>query len=529
MGLEVYRKKRTFSVTPEPRGRLARGKGHQFVIQKHAARRLHYDLRLELDGVMKSWAVTRGPSLVPGEKRLAVQVEDHPVEYNTFEGTIPESEYGGGTVLVWGRGRLTPPADPHEGLKKGRLDFVLQGKKLSGRWHLVRMRGRPGDKKTNWLLIKATDEAARGPNDRDILEEMPLSVVSGRSIEDIAQGKGRKRVWHSNRSVEDNVKAADTRRNTAARPGRKRSPRRTSAAHSGASNSSRKRGSKTDTRPGSARLPHFVPPSLATLRTEAPTGPGWIHEIKFDGYRIQARLDHGKVRLLTRKGLDWTDKFPNIAAAVGRLPAQTALIDGEIVVEDERGISSFSKLQEALKAKDSDSFVYYVFDLLHLDGHDLTKLPLVERKAALKRLLGAVRTRTAPIRYSEHFDQEGSLVLEQACRMSLEGIVSKRADAPYRSGRSEAFIKTKCSNAQEFVVGGYSPSTAMPRAIGALAVGYYNKGRLIYAGRIGTGYTHAIAQDLWKRLHALEIDQPPYDQMPATLRRRRDIRWVEPK
>src|SRR5262249_2805271 len=359
--------------------------------------------------------------------------------------------------------------------------------------------------------------------------EMPLSVVSGRSIEDIAQGKGRKRVWHSNRSVEDNVKAAATRRNTAARPGRKRSPRRTSAAHSGASNSSRKRGSKTDTRPGSARLPDFVPPSLATLRTEAPTGPGWIHEIKFDGYRIQARLDHGKVRLLTRKGLDWTDKFPNIAAAVGRLPAQTALIDGEIVVEDERGISSFSKLQEALKAKDSDSFVYYVFDLLHLDGHDLTKLPLVERKAALKRLLGAVRTRTAPIRYSEHFDQEGSLVLEQACRMSLEGIVSKRADAPYRSGRSEAFIKTKCSNAQEFVVGGYSPSTAMPRAIGALAVGYYNKGRLIYAGRIGTGYTHAIAQDLWKRLHALEIDQPPYDQMPATLRRRRDIRWVEPK
>src|SRR5262249_17073019 len=198
------------------------------------------------------------------------------------------------------------------------------------------------------------------------------------------------------------------RRNTAARPGRKRSPRRTSAAHSGASNSSRKRGSKTDTRPGSARLPDFVPPSLATLRTEAPTGPGWIHEIKFDGYRIQARLDQGKVRLLTRKGLDWTDKFPNIAAAVGKLPGQTALIDGEVVVEDERGVSNFSKLQEALKAKDREHFVYYVFDLLHLDGHDLTKLALVERKAALKRLLGAARTRTAPIRYSEHFDQEGS-------------------------------------------------------------------------------------------------------------------------
>jgi len=526
MGLEVYHKKRTFSVTPEPRGRLARGKGHQFVIQKHAARRLHYDLRLELDGVMKSWAVTRGPSLVPGEKRLAVEVEDHPVEYNTFEGTIPEGEYGGGTVLIWDRGIWTPEGDPHEGLKKGRLDFVLNGKKLHGRWHLVRMRGRAGEKKTNWLLIKAHDEAARGPNDRDILEEMPLSVASGRSIEEIAKGKGGKRVWHSNRSVEDNVKAAATRRNTAARSGRKRSPRRAAAARTGGGGS-RKGSRKTDTRSGSAPLPDFVPPSLATLRAEAPTGPEWIHEIKFDGYRIQARLDHGEVRLLTRKGLDWTDKFPNVAAAVAKLPAKTALIDGEVVVEDERGVSNFSMLQEALKAKDRERFVYYVFDLLHLDGRDLTKLPLIERKATLKRLLGAARTRTASIRYSEHFDQEGSLVLEQACRMSLEGIVSKRADAPYRSGRSEAFIKTKCSNAQEFVVGGYSPSTAMPRAIGALAVGYYNKGKLIYAGRIGTGYTHAVAQDLWKRLHALEIDKPPFDQMPTTLRRRRDVRWVK--
>src|SRR5262249_26474855 len=303
---------------------------------------------------------------------------------------------------------------------------------------------------------------------------------------------------------------------------------RAAAAGTG-SGGSRKGSRKTDTRSGSAPLPDFVPPSLATLRAEAPTGPEWIHEIKFDGYRIQARLDHGEVRLLTRKGLDWTDKFPNVAAAVAKLPAKTALIDGEVVVEDERGVSNFSMLQEALKAKDRERFVYYVFDLLHLDGRDLTKLPLIERKAALKRLLGAARTRTASIRYSEHFDQEGSLVLERACRMSLEGIVSKRADAPYRSGRSEAFIKTKCSNAQEFVVGGYSPSTAMPRAIGALAVGYYNKGKLIYAGRIGTGYTHAVAQDLWKRLHALEIDKPPFDQMPTTLRRRRDVRWVKSK
>src|SRR5262245_37766595 len=537
VGLQVYRKKRKFDVTPEPRGRATRAKGNQFVIQKHAARRLHYDLRLELDGVMKSWAVTRGPSLVPGEKRLAIQVEDHPIEYNKFEGTIPQGEYGGGTVMIWDRGGWHPEGDPHAGLKKGHLDFRLEGEKLRGRWHLVRMHGRAGEKKEPWLLIKSKDEAARSAKDPDILEDEPLSVVSGRSIPEIAEGKGRKRVWHSNRSVKENVKADATKRNgsgartttSKAAGSRAPSPRSAASKENAKKSGAKRKGRDKESSPHGAPLPDFVPPSLATLRVTAPNGEGWVHEIKFDGYRIQARLDQGKVRLLTRKGLDWTDKFPNIAAAVARLPAQTALIDGEIVVEDERGISSFSRLQEALKAKDSDSFVYYVFDLLHLDGHDLTKLPLVERKAALKRLLGAARTRTAPIRYSEHFDQEGSLVLEQACRMSLEGIVSKRADAPYRSGRSEAFIKTKCSNAQEFVVGGYSPSTAMPRAIGALAVGYYNKGRLIYAGRIGTGYTHAVARDMWKRLHALEIDQPPFEQMPPTLRRRRDIRWVEPK
>jgi bifunctional non-homologous end joining protein LigD len=528
MGLQVYRKKRHFGVTAEPRGRQARAKGHRFVIQKHAARRLHYDLRLELDGVMKSWAVTRGPSLVPGDKRLAVQVEDHPIEYNTFEGTIPEGEYGGGTVLIWDRGTWTPEGDPYAGFKKGRLDLSLQGEKLSGTWHLIRMRGRAGEKKTNWLLIKGQDDAARSPDDADILEAEPLSVASGRSIEEIAQGKGKKRVWHSNRSAKDNVKAAATRGNGAAKAPRTggRSPRRTTAAKTAGGD--RKRSSKKSKSRG-APLPEFVPPSLATLREHAPTGAGWIHEVKFDGYRIQARLDHGEVRLLTRKGLDWTEKFPNVAVAVAKLPTATTIIDGEIVVEDERGVSNFSMLQEALKAKDRERFVYYVFDLLHRDGRNLRELPLVERKAELKDLLSAARKRIEPIRYSEHFDEDGSLVLKQACRMSLEGIVSKRADAPYRSGRSETFIKTKCSNAQEFVVGGYSPSTAMPRAIGALAVGYYDKGRLIYAGRIGTGYTRAVAQELWKRLNPIERPKPPYDEIPAAEKRRRDVHWVEPK
>ncbi len=529
MGLQTYRKKRKFDVTPEPRGRTGRAKGNQFVIQKHAARRLHYDLRLELDGVMKSWAVTRGPSLVPGEKRLAVEVEDHPVEYNKFEGTIPQGEYGGGTVLIWDRGRWHPDGDPRASLKKGHLDFTLDGKKLHGRWHLVRMRRRPGEKKDPWLLIKAQDEAARGANDPDILEDMPLSVVTGRSIPEIAEGKGAKRVWHSNRSVQDNVKSGATkaqgspRRTPASSQQGARSPRRSASEKKTA----KKKGKERKPRPPGAAVPDFVPPALATLRATAPEGQGWVHEIKFDGYRIQARLDHGEVRLLTRKGLDWTGKFPNVAAAIAELPARTALIDGEVVVETERGVSSFSGLQAALKAGDRDRFIYYVFDLLHLDGHDLTGLPLIERKAELARLVG--RARRGPIVYSEHFEGSGEVVLRHACGMSLEGIVSKRKDAPYSSGRSDAFLKIKCANAQEFVVGGYSPSTVLPRAIGALVAGYYDRGSLVYAGRIGTGYTQAVARDLWKRLHPLEIKAPTFDRIPPEEARRRDVRWVEPK
>jgi bifunctional non-homologous end joining protein LigD len=530
VSLQLYRKKRKFDVTPEPRGAAARSKGNQFVIQKHAARRLHYDLRLELDGVMKSWAVTRGPSLVPGEKRLAIHVEDHPIEYNTFEGTIPQGEYGGGTVMIWDHGRWYPEGDPHTGLKKGHLDFRLEGEKLHGRWHLVRMHGRAGEKKEPWLLIKSKDEAARSAKDPDILEDEPLSVVSGRSIPEIAEGRGRKRVWHSNRSVKENVKAGAVKRNgSGARKAAGARVRRSRSALSKASpkkGGAKGKGKNKESRPHDAPLPEFVPPSLATLRAAAPGGEGWVHEIKFDGYRIQARLDHDDVRLLTRKGLDWTDKFPNIAAAIAKLPVRTALVDGEIVVEDEKGLSSFSGLQAALKAGERDRFVYYVFDLPYLDGRDLTKLPLVERKAELARLIGKGR---GPIKYSEHFEDDGAVVLGHACEMSLEGIVSKRKDAPYHSGRSETFIKTKCANAQEFVVGGYSPSSVLAKAIGALVVGYYDHGRLIYAGRIGTGYTQAVARDLWKRLHPLEIDEPPFDQIPRAEARRPDVRWAEPK
>jgi bifunctional non-homologous end joining protein LigD len=357
-----------------------------------------------------------------------------------------------------------------------------------------------------------------------------LSAVSGRSIAEIAEGKGRKHVWHSSKSVKDNVKAGATkgnaapRRPSAGKSAQQRARRRGAAASKKSSKESAKDNDRSA--PG-ARLPDFVPPSLAILRATAPSGTGWAHEIKFDGYRIQARLDHGEVRLLTRKGLDWSKRFPNIAAAVTKLPARTALIDGEVVVEEENGVLSFSGLQAALKSGERERFIYYVFDLLHIDGRDLTGLPLIERKAELARLME--KAPRGPIQYSEHFEDEGSAVLRHACELRLEGIVSKRMDAPYRSGRSDIFIKTKCSNAQELVVGGYAPSTVRLRAIGALVVGYYDHGRLIYAGRVGTGYTQSLAQDLWKRLHPLEIDAPPFDQIPPAEARRRDVRWVEPE
>jgi bifunctional non-homologous end joining protein LigD len=553
VALEVYRKKRKFGVTTEPRGRQGRRGGDRFVIQKHAASRLHYDLRLELDGVMKSWAVTRGPSLDPSEKRLAVHVEDHPIEYNTFEGTIPAGEYGGGTVMIWDRGRWIPDGDPHKGYAKGHLDFVLEGDKLHGRWHLVRMRPREKDRQKNshenWLLIKGNDDESRGARGKDILEEKPLSVVSGRSIEEIAAGKGKKRVWHSNRGngsskgggaeTQSEFKAqlraqaaSQSRGKTPVRPKAMKKPAakppaKVSRAKSATARGAIKKSVRTSERkPTRTPLPDFIPPSLATLHSNAPSGADWLHEIKFDGYRIEARLNHGKVRLLTRKQLDWTRRFGRIGAAVAALPAATALLDGELVVEDDKGVSSFSMLQTDLKDDRGDRFVYWVFDLLYLDGRDLTKEPLLERKAALQRLLRG-KSRTGPIRYAEHFDEDGSVIFKHACDMDLEGIVSKRREAPYRSGRSENFVKTKCHNAQEFVVAGFSPSTAMPKAVGALTVAFHEDGKLRYAGRVGTGYTHTIARDLWKRLDALRIDRPPVT-LPKD-ERRKDVIWVKPE
>ena len=548
MGLQTYRAKRNFDVTSEPRGRKAAAAGHAFVIQKHAARQLHYDLRLELDGVMKSWAVTRGPSLVPGEKRLAVQVEDHPIEYNSFEGTIPQGEYGGGTVMIWDRGTWQPEGDPHEGLKKGQLTFALDGEKLKGMWHLVRLRGRPGERRANWLLIKSRDATARTDKDPDILEEKPLSVATGRSIPEIAEGKGRKRVWHSNRGVKENVKAGATAGNDAAM--KRSAVKRTAVKRSAAKRARAKRVStkrakspRTSRRAGTAKktkakskrpvargapLPDFVPLCLATLSETAPDDPAWVHEIKFDGYRIEARLDHGEVRLLTRKALDWAERFPRVAAAVKALPVRQALLDGEVISETERGVSSFSQLQQDLSEGRSERVVYMAFDLLHLDGRDLTGAPLIERKQALQELLADLPG-DAPIRYSEHFEEPGSELLSHACRLALEGIISKRRNAPYRSGRGGDWIKTKCSDRQEFVVAGYAPSTVDPKAIGALILGYYDGGQLRYAGRSGTGYTHKVARDLWRRLQPLRTDKPAFGAVPPEETRSRNATWVRPQ
>ena len=523
VALEIYRKKRRFAVTPEPRGRKAAAGGHQYVIQKHAARRLHYDLRLELDGVMKSWAVTRGPSLDPNQKRLAVHVEDHPIEYNSFEGTIPEGEYGGGTVMVWDRGAWTPDGDPHKAYAKGHLVFDLDGQKLHGRWHLVRMRGRDNDRHENWLLIKAKDDEARGPRDPDILQQESRSAATGRSIEEIAAGKGgKKRVWHSNRAAktEPNSHRAfkDKIGKIAARSpsrGRAKGNRRASGAN--------KR--KPSTERGSA-LPDFVPLSLATLYDQVPAGDGWLHEIKFDGYRMEARLDHGNVQLLTRKRQDLTHRFEPVAEAVSKLPAATALLDGEIVVEDHRGISDFSLLQTDLRNGRTDRFIYYVFDLLHLDGRDLLSEPLLARKAALAGLLKA-RGQSGIIRYTENFDEAGPVILRHACEMGLEGIISKRRDAAYRSGRSDNFIKSKCRGGQEVVVVGYSPSTALPNAIGALTIALHEEGKLRYAGRVGTGYTQKTARELFQKLQALRTAKRPIE-LPAD-ERRKDVVWVKPQ
>jgi bifunctional non-homologous end joining protein LigD len=489
--LAEYARKRDFSRTPEPKGKTGKDSSGAFVVQKHDARRLHFDLRLELDGTLKSWAITRGPSLTVGEKRLAVRTEDHPVEYLEFEGNIPKGEYGGGSMIVWDRGRWIPEGDPRKGLAKGHLDFALDGSRLKGRWHLVRMRPKPGERTEPWLLIKSEDEFARRRGEPEITDEELASDLSGLTNAELAAGSNKAR-------------AAETKARKQPLP-----------------DISRIAGARK--RP----LPDFVEPSLATLCEKPPSGPKWVHEIKHDGYRLQARIDGRKIKLLTRKSLDWTGRFKRIADAIGATQLGTALIDGEAVVEDDSGLSTFSNLQIALKEDRQDRMRYYAFDLLYLEGYDLTQVPLLQRKQLLQHVLADL-PRSSPIRFSEHLDTDGPTVLEHSCKLGLEGIVSKRIDSPYRSGRGESWLKSKCRGSQELIILGYVPSTAATKSIGSLALGYNANGKLQYAGRVGTGWSTATAAALWKELDKIRAKKPALgNALPQGAEK--GVVWVEPR
>jgi bifunctional non-homologous end joining protein LigD len=460
MALDEYRRKRDFLKTPEPTGGAPRAKpaaALSFVVQKHRARRLHYDFRLELNGVLLSWAVPKGPSLDPSEKRLAVHVEDHPIEYGGFEGVIPEGQYGGGTVMLWDRGNWTPlDGDAEAAYRKGSLKFRLDGEKLHGNWALVRMNGRRAAKERheNWLLIKERDAAAVPGSEAALVDDNPLSAATGRSMDAIAAD--RDRIWDSAGGGE--VAGAPQAQNIA--------------------------GART--RP----LPERLAPQLAAAADAAPDGDDWLHEIKYDGYRLLAHIDHGEVRLITRKGLDWTAKFPSLARALARLKLKEALIDGEVVALLPDGTSSFGALQDALSRGDTAELVFYAFDLLYLDGCDLTGATLVDRKMALAALVpaGAVDM----LRFSDHQRGRGAAFFAQACNFNLEGIVSKRADRAYRAGRGSDWLKIKCHRQDEFVVIGFTDPAGQRHGFGALVIGYYDAaGKLQYAGRCGTGFSDA--------------------------------------
>jgi bifunctional non-homologous end joining protein LigD len=521
--LTTYRKKRDFSKTAEPSGqaRVAASKQPRFVIQKHAATRLHYDFRLEYDGVFKSWAVTRGPSLDPKQKRLAVEVEDHPLDYGDFEGTIPKGQYGGGTVEIWDRGYWYSD-DPAKGFAKGDLKFALLGEKLKGEWVLVRMKGdRFGGKRTNWLLIKHRDEYSKDGDDEGVLKN-DRSAASGRTLNEIAAGKGpapkpfmmTKRtasasaVWNSNQGL-----AADQR---AGLQPAKRTPARAAAKQQQAA-------AKT-ARAAKAEMPDFVAPELCQASERPPSGANWVHEIKFDGYRIQMRVEGGEVSLKTRKALDWTDKFPNIANAAARLP--NCIVDGEIVALNEKGDPDFSAMQAALSDGDTDGLIYFAFDLLFEDGEDLRKLPLLERKGRLEALLkNHAKAKTSPLRYVAHFAADGGDMLASAREHGLEGIISKQADGPYRSGRHGGWLKIKTRPGHEVVIGAWKSNKGK---FSSLMVGVHRDGHLAYTGNVGTGYGAETVSRIMPALKAAGASKSPFSGKNAP-KGGPEIHWLKPE
>jgi bifunctional non-homologous end joining protein LigD len=514
MALDEYRRKRDFRTTNEPKGRVASAAGDDslsFVVQKHAASHLHYDFRLELDGVLKSWAVPKGPSLDPSVKRLAVHVEDHPLDYGGFEGIIPAGQYGGGSVMLWDRGTWRADGDAAKAYRKGRLKFELTGERLRGRWNLVRTRRADGNGKQQWLLIKEDDDDARPETAGDVTAEADTSVVSGRTMDEIAADADAE--WQSNRPPSDETPAP--------KPRKRRSAREVAGGDSPAAAD----------QPGArkAAFPKALAPELATLVSEVPRGDDWIHEIKYDGYRLVAFVRGSEVRLLTRRGNDWTSRFPAVAAALARFPADTAVIDGEVVVMDEHGVSSFQMLQNALgPGRGGGTLAFFAFDLPYLDGFALLETPLLARKALLRSRLEG--TSGDVLRYSDHIAGSGPEFYRQACDWRLEGIISKRADSPYRSRRTKDWLKVKCTLRQEFVIGGFTAPRGSRSHFGALLVGVHDAdGGLVYAGKVGTGFDDATLKAMYARLRPLEADESPFVDHGRKGRRPKDVRWVEPR
>ncbi|PRQ09896.1 DNA ligase D [Enhygromyxa salina] len=477
--LDAYDRKRDFESTPEPRPTLpeqspARGP-LLFVIQRHDARRRHYDLRLEHGGVLWSWAVPKGPSLVPGKRRLAVQTEDHPLDYADFEGTIPAGEYGGGSVLVWDHGTWAPEGDPAEDFERGRLRFTLHGTKLGGGWRLVRTK----DAKS-WLLIKSRDEFGRPEASAEIVEEQPLSALSGRSIEQVTRDSRLGGVVEQISTI-----------------GEPASP------------------------------PPTLSPALATATDQVPTGSEWLHELKLDGYRLLAHVRNDEVRLRTRGGEDWTARLPRLAQALRDPAFADSVVDGELCTLGPDGVTRFELLQDALANGRDQHLVYYLFDLPFAAGHDLRGAPLIERKRVLRGLLdGAAPDRS--LRFCDHVQGHGPDVFARACALGAEGVVSKRASSPYESRRSHAWRKIKCGRRRTVIVGGFTPPQGLRRHFGALLVGSYDAaGRLLYRGKVGAGFSDSTLAQIHAQLERLRQDQPPFDDPPSP-REVRGVTWVAP-
>jgi len=506
--LAPYKAKRDFSRTREPKGKVGKAGGNSFVVQKHDATRLHWDFRLEVDGVLKSWAVTKGPSIDPADRRLAVRTEDHPLDYGDFEGTIPKGEYGGGTVMLWDRGTWEPvEGKSADDLGEGHLHFRLHGERMKGEWLLVRMKGKPHEKRENWLLRKIDDaEAGEG----DVLVERALtSMLTGRSMAEIAADlEGAQSL--AGASGEDFAAKMEAARRHNARSG------------------GRNGAAKGKARPPSAALPDFSAPQLATLVDSVPDGNGWLHEIKFDGYRALVAVSGGKVRIFTRNGLDWTEKFGPLVRAIAALDLPAALIDGEIVAFGPDGNPSFSALQAVLKRghgeqREDTPFHFFAFDLLALEGMDLKPLGLIERKERLEALMQGARP---PIHVADHIIGAGETLYRSMCGAGQEGIISKRVDAPYRKGRGKSWVKVKCTNRQEFVLIGWAKSSARGRAFRSLLLAQYEDGVLVYKGKVGTGFDLAAMEQLAEAMAPLATDKAPA-QVPRA--EARGARWIRPK